>query len=133
VLNEGEFLKAQLGGIEGTEGSLAIPEQRLEIALVPGLPNIDNQVDCATKKEALGVSTWHLERVRDGFPLESANCVGGGKTDAGGFRFMQFRCKVVVKDRSPYEAMYAPRVRLVGGRIVANVTGPRSFRWAVIP
>ena len=73
-------------------------------------------------------ANWHLERIRDGFPVDASDCIGGGKTDASGFRFTQFRCKIILRDR-PYPYGYGWSV---SGRIVVYVTGPRSFRWAVI-
>jgi hypothetical protein len=94
---------------------------------------IRNDLDCATKESDLDDANWQLGRIRDGFPMQSADCIGGGKSDAGGFRFTQFRCKVVVENRAMYDAPSPGKVTLVGGRIAVYVTGPRSFSWRIIP
>jgi hypothetical protein len=68
-------------------------------------------------------------RIRTGFPVDRSESIGGGKTDSGGLRFTQFRCKIIVDDYN----WLTDRVSTVSGRIVVYVTGQRTFRWAVIP
>jgi len=69
----------------------------------------------------------NLSRIRRGFPVAAADCVGGGDADKSGYRFPMFRCKVTVADTSP-----ANKPVVVKGRIVLYVTGSSTFRWALI-
>lgn len=70
-----------------------------------------------------------LRHVRVGFPVDTAECIGGGQTDGAGFRFGQFRCKVTIKDYRPN----LDRTLIATGRLALYVTGKQTFRWAIIP
>ena len=88
----------------------------------------DGKITCLASLEIQPDPRIELRHVQRGFPVETAECVGGAP-DKSGFRFRQFRCKVTVNDYN----WLTQRVLKVGGRIVVYVTGSRTMRFAVIP
>ena len=111
--------------------SIPVAQRRVEQrdAAVATCQASADPVPCMAAFELMPDPRVELRHVTRGFPVETAECVGGGKTDSGGFRFTQFRCKVTVDDYN----WLSDRVLTVAGRIVVYVTGARTFRFAVIP
>jgi hypothetical protein len=71
----------------------------------------------------------NLDHVRNGFRVHRATCVGSGAPDATGYRFVRFRCKLVIYDQGYFKM---DRIT-VTGRIFITITGPKpSYRYVVI-
>lgn len=98
------------------------------IADCQALATPDARLSCL---KSIGTQTrdpdLNLSQVKNGFPLEQADCVGGGKPDRSGFRFAQFRCKIKVIDEDILDTEID-----VTGRILVTPTGPTTFRWRLI-
>lgn len=81
---------------------------------------------CKDTSTAAGART-NLTEVRRGFPLRTADCVGGRKTRLAGLRYGVFRCSITVED----DANPGGPV-VVSGRLLVTVTGASTFVWQAI-
>ena len=83
-----------------------------------------NSISCLQFLATTGHVIQTLENVKNGFKLESAECIGSGTA----IRFPLFRCQISVLDR----ALNTNQPRTVSGRIAVTTTGKTTFRWALI-
>jgi hypothetical protein len=69
----------------------------------------------------------NLTEIKRGFPLRTADCIGGSKTRLAGLRYGVFRCSITVED----DANPGGPV-VVSGRLLVTVTGKTTFVWQAI-
>lgn len=112
--------------------SITLAEQRLELsqrrlAACKSRKTASATGSACKDTNAAEVARVNLTEIKRGFPLRTADCVGGRKTRLAGLRYGVFRCSITVAD----DANPGGPV-VVSGRLLVTVTGKATFAWQAI-